>query len=295
MHRGIGIVLVMVALLLAACGQVAQKAVEQTTGVQTSQQGDTVTIKGKDNQTTEISSQVPDELKSFPVPQGFKLDSGGSMSTGGDKVSVASWTGTGTPQMVVEFYQQTLPGQGWQEQANFTSGDGGMLTYTKGEQDGVTITTSKEDGDKVTISVMLGKTSQKPAATSAATTQPAAAESDPTPVAPETGDAANLPAELKNLPVPSGFAVVTDSMARYAEGGTFSSASATWFGKTSVKDVGQFYQKELTAKGWTEDYSAGAEDSIVANYSNEKEGMSLTLAIHKTDAGTEVMLELSKS
>jgi hypothetical protein len=159
-QRSTGIFLILVALFLVSCGQVVPKAVEGATGIQTNQQGDTVTIKGKDGESLTFSSQVPEELKDFPVPQGFKYDSSGSMSMGGDRLAVGTWTGKAAMPTVIEFYQKELPRQGWKEESNFTSDDGGLLTFSKGETDGVTITTSK-DGDTVTLSVMFGKSSKK--------------------------------------------------------------------------------------------------------------------------------------
>jgi hypothetical protein len=145
------------ALGVVACASPAQKAVEQATGVQTSQKGDTVQIKGQDGTTLSVSSQLPDDLKNFPVPPGFKPDSSstGSMSAGGDKLAVASWKGTGTLDSVAAFYKTAMPAQGWTEVSTLSTDSGGLLIYSKGDQNGLTITTSK-DADGVTISVLLG-------------------------------------------------------------------------------------------------------------------------------------------
>ncbi|MDA8187675.1 MAG: hypothetical protein M0T85_06005 [Dehalococcoidales bacterium] len=152
--------LAIIALLVTGCGQVAQKAVEQATGVQVNQKGDSVTVKGKDGQSVQFSSQMPDELKDFPVPQGFKLDSSGSMSSGGDKLSVASWKGNGTVQDVAQFYKKNLTEKGWKEESSFNSQDGGLLNYSKGEQS-ATITIDKKDSG-IEISLLLGKSNKKP-------------------------------------------------------------------------------------------------------------------------------------
>lgn len=318
MLRSLIIVVICAAISLTGCAQAAQKAVEQATGVQTSQQGDTVTIKGKDGESVTIqgkdgdtvtiqgkdgesvtiSSQLPQELKDFPVPEGFKLDSGGSMASGAEKVLVATWSGTGTHQSVTAFYQKTLPGKGWQEESSFTSKDGSLLTYRRGDQDGVTITTSQE-GDKLTISVMMGQGTRMPgAAPGSAKSQSGGGTSGSSGEA-KTGPArtsfsSELPAELKDLPVPGGFAVAEDGAMRAAEGDTFTMATANLKGKLSVKEVGDFYKKELTAKGWTQTQFIEADDDAMGMFANEKEKLDLVVQITKTDDGTEVNLMLTK-
>ena len=156
--------LIIAALSVTGCAQVAQKAVEQATGVQVDQKGETVTLKGKDGEAVTLSSQTPEELKNFPVPQSFKLDSSGSMSSGGDKLSVATWKGKGTVQEVAQFYKKALSDKGWKEDLSFDSQDGAQLSYSNGTES-ATITINKQDSD-IEISVLLGKTSQKPGAAS---------------------------------------------------------------------------------------------------------------------------------
>ena len=306
MLRGAGIVLLTFAVLLSGCAQAAQKAVEQATGVQTSQKGDTVTVKGKDGESVVVSSTTLEEFKSFPVPEGFKLESSGSVSSKGEKLSVATWKGKGSLPEVDKFYQKTMPGQGWTEESVFTTDTGSMLSFNKGDIN-VVITTSKQD-DVVDIAVMLGKSAQQPAAatpkqttgSSSAMATPTPAkpeptqkpEATPTPAGPTLTDASALPAELKDLPVPSGFSLVKDSAVRMAAGGKFQTAVAKWFGKTSVKEVGQFYQKALPGKGWTEEQFAEGEDNIGGSYRNEKAKMMLVLLVEKTDAGTEILMEV---
>ncbi len=148
-------------LLLAAtaCGQVAEKAtekaVEQATGVQVNQKGDSVTIKGQNGETVSIGSQIPDELKSFPVPQGFKADasSGGSLTQGKDKTSVASWRGKGSVQSASDFFKKSMVDQGWKQESAMDMDDAAQLSYTKGTNRAI-VTINKED-EEVTVNVML--------------------------------------------------------------------------------------------------------------------------------------------
>ncbi|MCL4535488.1 MAG: hypothetical protein M1370_10070 [Bacteroidetes bacterium] len=154
--------LVILALLLTGCAQAAQKAVEQATGVQVDQKGENVTIKGKDGEQLTVSSNVPDELKNFPVPPGFtaQKDGAGTLSTGGAKTSVASWKGKGKVEDTVAFYKKTLTDQGYKEEMSMTAGDGGVLSYTKGDSS-VSITISKKDGDNIELAVLIGSGSNK--------------------------------------------------------------------------------------------------------------------------------------
>ena len=134
-------------VLVSGCAAAAQQAAQQATGVQVDKTGNSVTLKGTDGQSTTIDSSIPDDLKNFPVPQGFKSQGGGTMTSGGDKVAAVSWKGTGQIQSVVDYYKSTLPGQGWTEEGTYISGDGGMLNYSKPDGSGLTVTVSKDDGN----------------------------------------------------------------------------------------------------------------------------------------------------
>jgi len=150
--------LVIAALMLPGCGKLAEKAVEKGTGVDVDQKGNAVTIKGSDGQQVTYSAEVPKELKDFPVPNGFKLDSGGSVSSNADKTAVAVWKGKSTISAVIDFYKNTMPGKGWKEDSNFTTDDGGLLSYSK-DGNSVMVTIDKSS-DQIEISVILGKASQ---------------------------------------------------------------------------------------------------------------------------------------
>ncbi|HLB11483.1 MAG TPA: hypothetical protein VJO15_00840 [Dehalococcoidia bacterium] len=148
----------LVALLLSACAPAAEKAVEQIAGVtveKTGQKGESVTIKGKEGQSVTISGEAPDELKGFQVPQGFALESSGSVSSGGEKVVTGSWKGKGEVKAVAEFYKKSMAGQGWKEEFSFEAGDGAQGAYTKDGQKMI-INVAKAEGD-IELTVMLTK------------------------------------------------------------------------------------------------------------------------------------------
>lgn len=311
MFRVVVIALAIVALLLSGCQQAAQKAVEQTTGVKVDNKNESVTLTGKDGEKVTISSEVPEELKDFPFPSGFKLDSSGSMSSGDDKLSVASWKGKSTIKDASDFYKKTMPEKGWKETSSFMSGDGGLLNYDKGDLS-VSVTFSQEK-EEVNISVLLAKSKKTPTAaagsrstggSTSSTATPSSssdssggratatpkAEATSTPAGPVLTDSSTLPQELKDFPIPSGFSVIKNSASRAAYGGKVSEVRAAWFGKSSLKAVVDFFKQSLPSKGWQEDYIEDGENNTYLSYNNGKEEnrISLTIMVEKQDAGTEI-------
>lgn len=299
-----------VGLALAGCQQVAQKAVEQTTGVSIDQKGDSVTVKGKDGETVNFSSEMPAELKDLPVPAGLKFDGSGSMSANGDKLAVANYKGKGALQPIVDHYQKTLPGLGWKEESNIMTDTGGLLSFssTKSSADSLTVSFNKGEGDAVEVSLMFGKSKNTPVAKATSSAQAAAKSDSPdatptaqpeakpaateTPAPPKTTDASAVPAELKDIPIPSGFQPLKDGMLRATEGGKFQSAVATYAGKTGVKEAGEALQKGLTGKGWNEEEFVAGEDESAGFFTNPKDNLMLNVVVTKTDTGTEIHVQL---
>jgi hypothetical protein len=153
------ILLIAIALMLTGCAQVAQKAIEQTTGVKVDQKGNNVTIQSKEGDSVSVSSNLSDQFKDFPVPDGFKTgQGGGSVSAKGDSMAAAQWTGSSTTDAVTTFYQKSLPAKGWTAGQTMTLGDNAQLIYNKGDQMAlINISTS---GSNVEINVVLTKSSQ---------------------------------------------------------------------------------------------------------------------------------------
>ncbi|MBI2863980.1 MAG: hypothetical protein HYX94_05410 [Chloroflexi bacterium] len=147
-------ILVLGTLLLSGCGKVAEKAIERAAGVTVDKQGDSVTITGKGGQQATFGGQLPEELKSFPVPQGFDGESGISASQGSDKMATGSWKGKGSVQAASDFYKSTLPALGWRQEAATDTGIVSLLSFSKGDTSAnITIT---KLGDDVLIAVVSG-------------------------------------------------------------------------------------------------------------------------------------------
>jgi hypothetical protein len=155
MLRALFALQLVVVLLVSGCAQAAQTVVEKTTGVQVNQKGDTVTVKGKDGEQVTISSKLPDELKTFPVPQGFSLETSGSMSSGDGNLATGSWKGKASVQDVAAFYKKTMTDQGWKEEYTFSADDASQASYSKDGQL-ANVTMSKEDSGS-TVTVLLTK------------------------------------------------------------------------------------------------------------------------------------------
>ncbi|MGI5836469.1 MAG: hypothetical protein ACOX87_08250 [Chloroflexota bacterium] len=313
------LLLAAMALALTGCEQVAEKAFEQATGIKVDQKGESVTIKGKDGEEITFGTNVPDDLKDFPVPQGFSSDQdgiGSLSSKGGEEVAVAVWKGKTTVESVADFYKKSMPEKGWQEASFITMGDGFQGTYTKSDAEAV-VTATKEDED-IEISVLYSKGTKK--ATSTATTSSSAAGSGsttsepmntpavsqsaptatpkpqptPTPAAPQTSDTASVPQELKSIPVPNGFKVVKDSVNRLTEGGVFKVGAVIYFGTMSVEQVTEFYTKSM-ANDWNSEAEAVMEEEALFEFVNKQDDtLRLAIVIAKTETGTEISMMLVK-
>jgi len=306
MWRWLMVSVALLALLLSGCAQAAQKAVEQTTGVKTDQKGDAVTITSKEGTAVTFTSNMPEELKDFPVPDGFKFDSSGSMSSGEDKLAAANWKGKSDYKTVSDYYKKAMADKGYKEDFTVDTDTGGMRNYSKGDIS-LTVTFDREKGqDEMTISVLLGKSKRTPTPPptkeAEATDTPEIPEATPTagptetPEPPAAADASSLAPELKDVPVPSGFTLLKDGTMRIAQGGSFKSATARYLGKASVKEAGQFYKSAMAGKGWDETQFMEIEDGVVGAYTSAQDKtLSLMISVSKGDAGTEVTMVLTKN
>ncbi|MBI3979065.1 MAG: hypothetical protein HY331_12850 [Chloroflexi bacterium] len=268
--------------------------------------GESVSIKGPEGQQAVVSKQLPPEFAGWPAPQGFAPGGSVSVSARGQQGAAASWVGKGTTAAVVDFYKRTLTQQGWKEEFAMDSGTGSQLGFSKGEESALII--ADKQGDDVTVSVILSKSGRPAAAvptapgaaavpTVARPTAPAAAAptaATPTPEPPALADASALPAEMKDLPVPAGFAVEKGTTQRLTTGTTFQGATATWVGKGTVKDVAAFYRQALPAKGWQEQAFLESEENATLAFDSSDGSLHLGIIINKDDDGTRAMVSLTK-
>lgn len=106
-------------------------------------------------------AQMPQELQSFPLPNGFapKKDGLLRMVSGNQlQTALAVLVGTGDPDQIAKFYQGALPSKGWTEELSMSTGQGTMLNYA-GTLDGadyaLNIVIEKKDAvTEVTLMLM---------------------------------------------------------------------------------------------------------------------------------------------
>ena len=111
---------------------------------------------------------------------------------------------------------------------------------------------------------------------------------------PKLVDQSVLPAELKVLPLPSGFGIVDGSTRRTASGGKFQSADAQLFGKTEIEEVAAFYKAQL-AREWEtlDEYIAPGEMQLM--FMNRKDDdQNLYVTAEQTDEGTTVDIRMER-
>ena len=148
-----------------AVGQVVQKAVESASGSQltVNQSGNSVTVNDTGGNSLTANLQIPDELRNFPVPAGFVLqtDTVGSVTANdGGSTAVAAWSGSGSIPSVNAFYKTAMADRGWTSSMSVDTPDEGVFTFEKaGFNAWVTVET---DATGTTISVLYGKSGERP-------------------------------------------------------------------------------------------------------------------------------------
>jgi hypothetical protein len=311
------VVTIAIALLMTACG--GQAAVQQSTDksagaqvsnatataatnnsagiTQSSAPSQGLTVQGSQGQKVTISGEVPDALKSFPVPDGFTIsnEGNGSITANEGSVAVAAWSGTGTSQNIADFYSKSLKQQGWSEQFSINTPTGGSLGYTKGDSQ-ATITIDTSDSKTTKVSVALGTNLATPTQSSSSAANPAqnaaASVATVTPVAIQVSSSGGIPPALSNVPVPPGFSVKANGS------GTVSSAqgnvaAVNWSGNSSLSDTVAFYKKAM-AGDWTEASFIQADAGFVATYTSLKDPkVNLVITASKTNTGTDIAAVLT--
>lgn len=138
--------------------RVAEKLVEQATGMKVDTKNDSVSIKGPEGQSVTFSSAAPEELKDFPVPTGFKWKEGGSVSGSGPqssgRMATGNWTGKATIAEVASFYKKTATERGWTESLTFSDNENGQAHYKTKENSALIVGYSLDEGN-IDLTVML--------------------------------------------------------------------------------------------------------------------------------------------
>jgi hypothetical protein len=154
--------LVFIALLafsLAGCGFIAQKAVEQTTGVKVDQNGKSVTVTGKNGEKASVSSQegkLPDGLPTdVPVYAGT-IKASQTMSTEKGTNYIFSVETGDNITTIMAWYKKQLTDKGWTISSTVAGGtDSGMVQAKKGANNNIVATIGKDSSSgKTQIAVI---------------------------------------------------------------------------------------------------------------------------------------------
>lgn len=162
------LVYLLLAGLLAGCGskapveKVPQKEVAGATGPGDSkaENGTEQTADGPRNAQMDVA--VAAEFKGFPVPPGFRPQTGSySVELPQGKNFIQAWQGGAmAPAQVIEFYAKELPPKGFKETSRVVDEDNGnALIEFKGEKQ-ILMVTAEKDGDKTTMGMNLTVTSK---------------------------------------------------------------------------------------------------------------------------------------
>ncbi len=156
-------VFLMASLLTAGCGiiaeQVAEKAVEESTGVKVDADEDQMTITTEDGETLEVDAEGADLPDGFPsdVPvYDADIEGSTSFSSGeGQNFSIALVT-TDSFDDVVDWYKSEFESKGWESVgetvANVDGDSTAVLAYEKGDVEAsVTIGEDSENGGILNI------------------------------------------------------------------------------------------------------------------------------------------------
>jgi hypothetical protein len=157
-------VLVVIALVAAmavtvqGCQMIAQKAVEQATGVKVDKNGDQVTITGKDGTTASVGKgTVPDGWPTdVPVYAGT-ITMGNKMDANGKTAFLVTLETPDAPKAVADWYQEKLTGDGWTKTDRNDASAGGkevsILVAEKGTQRVAVSATTGNGKTIVTVNV----------------------------------------------------------------------------------------------------------------------------------------------
>lgn len=155
------LMLTFAAVLTVGCQSIAEKVVEETTGVKVEDEGEKVTITGEDGETMELSGtggSLPKDWPSdMPVYDGATIDSSAAIRSGEvTNFSVALST-TDAFADVFAWYKEQLASEGWTIDNEFdmeTDGSrAGSFTSTKGSMTGYVWISEEDDGIVITLQV----------------------------------------------------------------------------------------------------------------------------------------------
>ena len=135
--------------------QVAEKAIEQSTGadVDISGEGEEVTVKTEEGTFTAGKQEVPENFPdNIPLYPGSEIET----SASSEQVISLSLTSQDSFTAIADYYKKNLIEAGWKITEESSLSNAAVLSFENGEQSGVIAITETEDGSSMTISIDLG-------------------------------------------------------------------------------------------------------------------------------------------
>lgn len=175
---------------------------------------------------------------------------------------------------LVEFYRQALPAQGWTEDTTIALDTPNLasLEFAQGDASLSVTIMNLGAGQSADVTLSMSGTLAAAPGTDSGTSEPAEGTSTP-------GDSGELVAEDKDgLPVPNNYENFSDENSPYRRSISTSSPSP-------VKAVFDFYNRELSARGWNAlPSTVGATDTAATQLYENPDGQ-LDLRLTKNDSG----------
>lgn len=152
-----------VAFGVAGCKSVAQKAVEQATGVKVEDGGGSVTVKTDEGEATVKSgAKIPEGFpESVPVYKGT-IEAGSSMAAGASKTFTVVVLTEDDLDTVKEHYLKELPAKGWKIGMTLDTGTeasrGAMISAERDDL-ALTVTIEEQPGKGARVTLLVGSKS----------------------------------------------------------------------------------------------------------------------------------------
>jgi hypothetical protein len=150
---------VVLALAVTGCGKVAEKAIEETTGVDVEEDSVTITGDGEEVTISDEGASLPEDFPDdVPVPKG-DISSSSAITSGDTQEFYVTIDVKDDPKEAYESLKSDLEDDGYTITSDlFIEGDDGltgMLSFSKGDEQGTAVVGEGENGGNATITFMV--------------------------------------------------------------------------------------------------------------------------------------------
>lgn len=158
--RSAAIVLLAVAVVgIAGCSLIAQKAVEKSTGISVSKNGNQVTVNGPNGSATVQNSQnqLPSGLPDYVPNYSGTIKASSAVDTPTGTTYTYTITSSDDAKTIVDWYTKNLTDKGWTVGETATLPNGGIISAKKGTNGDIVVTVSDSSGERA-INVVVHTT-----------------------------------------------------------------------------------------------------------------------------------------